>query len=77
MEILPYIPNDYFKEPNFVWGKPDCIRHSVVCVAKRLIKDEELFLNYRYNPAHPYPDWYAQPDEMEAKRRWSKMTVFS
>ncbi|EFA86563.1 hypothetical protein PPL_00364 [Heterostelium album PN500] len=46
-------------------------------VAYQPIKDEELFLNYRFNPANPYPAWYHQPDIEEAKRRWGKLEGFS
>jgi hypothetical protein len=63
---------------------------SVVIVAKKQIQDEELFLNYRcvlsiitfspvlnvrFNPKNPYPDWYHQPNEEEARRRWSRRSL--
>ena len=49
----------------------DKVIPSTLLVACRNILDEELFLNYRFNPSLPYPDWFKQPDEEEAKRRWS------
>jgi hypothetical protein len=48
---------------------------SVVLVATRFIDNEELLLNYRLNPANPYPTWYHQPDLLEAQRRWGKLKV--
>jgi hypothetical protein len=45
---------------------------SLLLIASRNLRDEELFLNYRFNPALPYPDWYVQPDLEEATRRWAK-----
>lgn len=66
----------------------ECFMKSVVIVAKKHIQDEELFLNYRYssnsgyfnltfrfNPKNPYPDWFHQPNEEEAKRRWSRRSL--
>jgi hypothetical protein len=48
---------------------------SVLLVATKFIPaGHELFLNYRYNPRHPYPDWYHQPDPAEAERRWGKVS---
>lgn len=73
---MPYIPNVYFKKPGLVWSRLNCLMPAAVCVAKRTIIDEELFLNYRYNPSNAYPDWYAQPSEEEAVRRWGKMSPF-
>lgn len=75
-EFVPFIPNMYHKKPGLVWNRLNCLMPSAVCVAKRPIVDEELFLNYRYNPSNKYPDWYHQPDEEEAKRRWGKMSAF-
>ena len=40
-------------------------------VATRELQDEELFLNYRLNPANPRPDWYTPVDLEEDKRRWN------
>ncbi len=50
---------------------------SVLLVASRNLRDEELFLNYRFNPALPYPDWYWQPDLAMAQRRWAKHSFFN
>lgn len=51
---------------------------SLLLVASRnLGHGEELFLNYRFNPLHPYPDWYHQPFPEEAARRWSRNSIFT
>ena len=44
---------------------------SIVLVALSDIRDEELLLNYRLNPALEAPAWYAQVDSEEDERRWS------
>lgn len=72
-ELKPYIPHEHVKEPNIFFNTmTDCYIRSIMCIATRHITDEELFLNYRYNPINPYPDWYVQPDVAEAERRWKK-----
>jgi hypothetical protein len=50
---------------------------GLALIAARNVEDEELFLNYRLNPALPVPDWYHQPDPEEAARRWAKHSFFS
>ncbi len=50
---------------------------TLVLIAGRNVEDEELYLNYRLNPALPYPDWYHQPFPEEAARRWAKHSFFS
>jgi hypothetical protein len=51
---------------------PNTLMRSVVLIATRRLQDEEIFLNYRYNPANPVPDWYSPVDIEEAKRRWGR-----
>lgn len=47
-----------------------CIE-SLAIVATRDIEDEEIFINYRFNPASPdLPDWYEDCNPSESKRRW-------
>lgn len=70
-----YIPNYYAHQPGLLDIPSECYMKSVVIVAKRQIHDEELFLNYRFNPKNPYPDWYHQPNEEEARRRWSRRSL--
>lgn len=36
---------------------------------------EEFFLNYRYNPRHPRPEWYHPVDADEANRLWQHRGV--
>jgi len=77
-ELKPYIPHVHAKKPNiFFQTMVNCYMRSIVCLTTRHVKDEELFLNYRYNPVNPYPDWYEQPDLEEAKRRWQKPKVIA
>ncbi|EOD09273.1 hypothetical protein EMIHUDRAFT_216661 [Emiliania huxleyi CCMP1516] len=50
----------------------DAPLRGLVLVASRDIEDEELFLDYRLNPAtrDKWPGWYVPLDEEEAARRW-------
>jgi hypothetical protein len=36
---------------------------------------EELFMNYRFNPLAPTPDWYTDPDPEAAARRWGQVNL--
>lgn len=74
-ELRSFIPNIPASD-SFVYGDKDVLVNSVVLITTRHIKDEELFLNYRYNPRNPYPDWYNQPFPDEAERRWAKPRLF-
>jgi hypothetical protein len=73
-ELQPFIPNNTPID-SLLYRQSGLLQRAVVLIATRPLKDEELLLNYRYNPAHPYPDWYAQPDEEEAIRRWAKPVI--
>jgi hypothetical protein len=75
--LRPFIPYQYASPPSSLFfNRPSTIMHSVLLIATRRIKThEELLLNYRYNPANPYPDWYTQPDPEEALRRWGQVKV--
>lgn len=44
---------------------------TLVLVSTRSIRDEEIFLNYRYSSSKARPEWYTPVDEEEDKRRWS------
>jgi hypothetical protein len=49
------------------------VRNSLAIVATRPIADEEVFINYRFNPESPaLPDWYEDCDSEESRRRWSQ-----
>jgi hypothetical protein len=70
------LPNFFAQQHGFFdFPQEDLFMKSIVIVAKRSIVDEELFLNYRFNPRFSYPDWYYQPNEEEARRRWSRRTI--
>jgi hypothetical protein len=71
------LPNDACPPSNlqsrFVWHEVDGgKRRTIALVALRDVVDSELFLNYRLNPAHAYAEWYWQPDEESASRRWKR-----
>lgn len=46
------------------------IRRTMAIVALRDITEEELFINYRFNPAIQAPDWYHDCDPQSSERRW-------
>ncbi|GAQ82593.1 hypothetical protein KFL_001160270 [Klebsormidium nitens] len=50
--------------------RPDVVR-TLVLIASKEIKDEEVLLNYRLSPHVKPPDWYHPVDSDEDKRRWS------
>lgn len=74
-ELSSYIPNIQGPK-SFAYLDYNCLMPSLLIVATEHIKDEELFLNYRFNPNNPYPDWFEQPDDEAAKRRWGKPKLF-
>lgn len=58
---------------------PDCrLLRTIVLLALRDMKDEEIFMDYRFNPKVQPPEWYrACGDGDQASRRWHPRTVFS
>lgn len=50
--------------------RPDVVR-TLVLIASKEIRDEEVLLNYRLSPHVKPPDWYHPVDSDEDKRRWS------
>jgi hypothetical protein len=74
-DLKPFIPNEYHKAPSGLLKRSNVVMHSVLLIAKRKIQNEEILLNYRFNPSNPYPSWYTQPDEEEAARRWGKVKI--
>ena len=67
---------DYFRESlaeslRPAEGDGGFVLKGLVFVAAREVRDEELFLNYRLNPANGYPAWYTPYDREEDARRWS------
>jgi hypothetical protein len=72
--LRKWIPNKYQSDPGMLYSLSlgRVFMRGMVLVTTEHVQDEELLMNYRYNPMHPYPAWYHQPDEEEARRRWSK-----
>lgn len=81
-EFRNYIPNMYFKDPavspNWWWylaADNDVLIRSLAYVSTRPIEDnEELFVNYRFDPNHGavnLPEWYHPVDSEEDQMRWS------
>lgn len=52
--LQPYMPNIYFTDTE----PKDCLMHTLLLIAARDIKDEELFLNYHFNESNRLPVWY-------------------
>lgn len=53
------------------------VRRTLALVAMRDITDEEVFMNYRFNPDTPgVPDWYHDCDPEGSRRRWNTKGVF-
>jgi hypothetical protein len=76
-ELQPFLPHEYQRPPGLAdLLEPSVLFPSMLLVAHRNLRDEELFLNYRFNPRNPYPDWYVQPDPQEAARRWARWRWF-
>ncbi|KAN0008866.1 hypothetical protein ACTFIU_009532 [Dictyostelium citrinum] len=71
-----YIPNKTVTEHS-IFNDTSVLRRSLLLIAFKPIKDQEVFLNYRFNPDLPYPNWYKQPDLEEAKRRWGSRRSLS
>lgn len=58
-------------------GGASGVRRTVALVAMRDIRDEEVFMNYRFNPQAPgLPEWYHDCDPEGSKRRWNMKGVF-
>lgn len=54
-----------------ITGADNCIP-TLAFVATRDIQDEEVFINYRYNPNGPKcPSWYHDCDPESSTRRWA------
>lgn len=70
-----YIPNVQ-SERHYLYPIFNCLVPSVVILTTAHVRDEELFMNYRFNPENKNPDWYHQPNDEEAQRRWAKPKLF-
>merc|ERR1712137_724680 len=56
--LKPYIPYRFAEPPKWYYGDSISGRSVALVAAKPVEEGEELFLDYRYNPAFPYPEWY-------------------
>ncbi|CAK4476111.1 unnamed protein product [Aphanomyces euteiches] len=67
-----FIPNRFIHPPSMLamYGKRALV-HGLVLVALNDIQDEEVFLNYRYNPNMEYPAWYTPVNQDEDLKMWS------
>eukprot|EP01134_Creolimax_fragrantissima_P007183 CFRG7183T1 len=68
--LRSYIPNKYFKNHPLLYGLSDCVMRTQVLIAITHVKDQELFLNYRYNPHSELPAWYTPYNTEEDQTRW-------
>lgn len=49
---------------------------TLAIVATRDVVDEELFMNYRFNPSSPdLPSWYHDCDPESSQRRWKQTRI--
>jgi hypothetical protein len=71
-ELLPYIPNKYYSSPTVFNADFGYIR-TVVYIATRDINNEELSIDYRWNPQMQayYQSWYRSNNEEQDERLWS------
>lgn len=54
------------------------VLRTIALVALRDLKDEEIFMDYRFNPKVEAPDWYVScGDGSQAVRRWYPRSLFS
>jgi len=74
-DIEHLIPNQFAKPPTLL-GTPDrsACMYGLCLMAARDVKEEELFVNYRFNPAAKasWPTWYAPVEGDGGEERWSK-----
>ncbi len=71
-EFQAYIPNTYYKPPVLLSTQEakESYTFGIALIATENIKDEEIYLDYRYNPHLETPSWYKTIDEETAQRRW-------
>jgi hypothetical protein len=71
------LPGKYrFHGPTLKGVDPNIIAYGHVFVTKKHIKDEEVFLNYRFNPQQKHPDWYHEHESEEVQRRWAPVSFW-
>ena len=79
-EAKALLPNDVAQPSTmmsrFSWHMADGGKvRALAAIALDDIENEEIFLNYRFNPANEHPDWYYDPDPESAHRRWQKVAM--
>eukprot|EP00210_Caulerpa_lentillifera_P006056 g5788.t1 len=70
IQTRPYIPNIKCCGDYAILEQTEKVS-GLVLVAARVLKNEELFVNYRLNPHMIRPKWYTPVDEKEDLMRWS------
>lgn len=56
-------------------GRRDVVR-TLALIAMRDLEDEEVFMDYRFNPAVQAPEWYTPCEQgINSQRRWEGRTV--
>ena len=80
-EFFQYFPYKYVNESRsssiLYPDDGEVAFRALIVILTKNVENEELYLNYRFNPSNPYPPWYFQPDLEEAKRRWGKIGFLS
>lgn len=59
----------------FVQRPADRVLRTVVIVALKDLADEEVFIDYRFNPEVQWPKWYVECKGGGGARRWTKTGV--
>ncbi|KAE8910377.1 hypothetical protein PF005_g9171 [Phytophthora fragariae] len=71
-EFDELIPNNFVQEPSrlSMIGKRTIVHGLAFISTADIADDEELFLNYRYNPDRPLPEWYTPVDVESDRAMW-------
>lgn len=73
--LRPLVPNRYHSPPKALFGgklDQSALVESVVLLACRGgLQDQEVFMDYRFNPNMAHPDWYNPVDPKEAAKMWA------
>ncbi|KAG7393593.1 hypothetical protein PHYPSEUDO_007430 [Phytophthora pseudosyringae] len=66
------IPNSFVQEPSrlSMIGKRAIVHGLAFVATADIANEEELFLNYRYNPNRPLPEWYTSVDVDSDRAMW-------
>ncbi|CAN0300413.1 unnamed protein product [Pylaiella littoralis] len=73
--LRPLVPNRYHRPPKAVFGgklDQSAMVETVVLVACRGgLHNQEVFMDYRFNPNMPHPDWYSPVDPTATDKMWA------